>query len=140
MRYLGLDVGGRRIGVATGDSAVRLATPVDVIVRSSFEGDAKAVAAWIKRYGAERLVIGLPRNMNGTVGPQARAAQAFGDQIGRLLNVPVIFWDERLSTVEATRQKHESGAKGKKARRHLDAIAAAVILQDFIDDQSNLKY
>ncbi len=133
MRYLGLDVGNRRIGVATVDSEVRLATPVDVIVRTSLEQDTRALAAWVQRYGAEQIVIGLPRNMDGTHGPQAQAAQAYGEQVGHSLNLPVIFWDERLSSVEATRKSHESGARGKKSRRNLDAIAAAVILQDYID-------
>lgn len=133
MRYLALDVGDRRVGIATGDSSIRLATPVDVIERSTIARDSQAIVAAARRYGAEELIVGLPKNMDGTVGPQAEAAKAYGDEIGRVCNLPVIYWDERLSTAEAMRRTHETGGRGKKARRSLDAIAAAVILQDFLD-------
>jgi putative Holliday junction resolvase len=142
MKLLGLDIGERRIGVAFGDSTLRLATPVDVIVRTSLEQDARAVGAFVCEYGATQLVVGLPRNMDGTTGAQAEATQAYAEKITRALDLPLVFWDERLTTVEATRRTRATGAptrtsrglrRGRKSRRALDAIAAAVILQDFMD-------
>ncbi len=137
MRFIGLDIGDRRIGVAFGDSELRMATPVDVITRVSFEQDAHAISNFVHEYDAWQIVVGLPRNMDGTQGPQADAVIAYAKNIAEAINIPLIFWDERLSTVEATRRTQETGARGKKSRRHLDALAAAVILQDFLDSKGN---
>jgi putative holliday junction resolvase len=136
MKYLGLDVGDRRIGIAFGDSELRMTTPVDVIIRATLERDVQAIAEFAKRYDVEHIVVGLPRNMDGTEGAQAESVIAFAKKIAQMISVPQIFWDERLSTVEATQRSHATGAHGKKARRNLDAIAAAVILQDFLDSQA----
>ncbi len=136
MKYLGLDVGDRRVGVACGDSQVRIATPLEVIARAAIEQDARALAKIVRDYDAEQLIVGLPRNMDGTQGAQADAVIAYAEKIAHALNLPLTLWDERLSTVEATKRTHETGARGKKSRRGLDAIAAAVILQDYLDSQS----
>lgn len=135
MKYLGLDIGDKRVGVACGDSDVRIATPLEVITRGSIEQDARALAKIVRDYDAEQLIVGLPRNMDGTQGAQADAARAYAEKIARALSLPLTLWDERLTTVEATRRTHATGARGKKSRRGLDAIAAAVILQDFLDSQ-----
>ncbi len=137
MRLIGLDVGDRRIGVAFGDSELRMATPVDVITRSSFEEDARVISKFVHEYDAWQLVVGLPRNMDGTQGAQAESVITYAKNIAEAIDVPLVFWDERLSTVEATRRTHETGARGKKSRRNLDAVAAAVILQDFLDSKGN---
>ena len=137
MKYIGLDVGNRRIGVAFGDSELRIATPVDVIVRASIEQDANTIARLVHDYNTAQMIVGLPRNMDGTQGTQADAVIAYANRLVELIHVPVRFWDERLSTVEATKRTHETGARGKKSRRGIDAIAAAVILQDFLDNQAN---
>jgi len=145
MKLLGLDVGDRRVGIAFGDAALRLATPVDVITRISIDEDARAIGRLVRDYDAAQLVVGLPRNMDGTSGAQAQSVMAYAERIARSLNLPVVFWDERLTTVEATRQTREAGVptptlrRGRKSRRGLDAIAAAVILQDFMDAQGNLE-
>ena len=136
MKLIGLDVGDRRIGVAFGESDLRMATPVDVIVRGAFEQDARAINIFVKNYDAAQIVIGLPRNMDGTLGDQAKSVIAYAEKITRVINVPLVFWDERLTTVEATRRTHETGARGKKSRRGIDAIAASLILQDYLDSQS----
>jgi putative holliday junction resolvase len=136
VKYICLDIGDRRIGVACGDVEVRIATPLEVIVRGSIEQDARALAKIAHDYDAEQLLVGLPRNMDGTQGAQADAVIAYAEKTAQALHLPLTFWDERLSTVEATRRTHETGARGKKSRRGLDAIAAAVILQDFLDSQS----
>jgi len=133
MKYIGLDIGDKRIGVACGDSEVRIATPLEVIARGSIEQDTRALAKIVRGYDAEQLIVGLPRNMDGTQGTQADRVIAYAEKIARALNLPLTLWDERLSTIEATKRTRETGARGKKSRRSLDAIAAAVILQDYMD-------
>ena len=135
MKFLGLDIGDHRVGVAFGDSELHLATPVDVFRRGSIDEDVRLISKFIREYDAARLIVGLPRNMDGTRGAQAEAVTFYAGQIARALNLPVIFWDERLTTVEAMRRTEEAGRRGRKARRGLDAIAAAVILQDYLDGQ-----
>lgn len=137
MKYIGLDIGDRRIGVAFGDSELGIATPVDVMTRTSRAQDARMLAGFVRDFDARQLIVGLPRNMNGSQGAQAEAVIASADAIGRIIGIPITFWDERLTTVEATRRAHETGARGKKSRRGIDAIAAAVMLQDFLDSQAN---
>lgn len=143
MRLLGLDIGERRIGVAFGDSELRLATPVDALERRSPVEDARAVGAFMRKYGATQLVVGLPRNMDGTLGAQAEAVTREAEYLARALDVPLVLWDERLTTVEAEQRTRALGTptpglrRVKKSRRALDAIAAAVILQDFVDSQGS---
>ena len=137
MKLLGLDVGDRRVGVACGDTNVCIATPLDVVVRANFDTDVRALAVFVRKYEVEKLIIGLPRNMDGTEGDQAKSVADYAAKLANALNLPVQLWDERLSTVEATRRRNETGACGKKSRRSLDAVAAAVILQDYMDAQSH---
>lgn len=143
MKFLGLDVGNRRVGIAFGDSELRLATPVNVFDRATILEDMRVIGQYVHEYDAVRLIVGLPRNMDGTHGTQAGAVTRYAERIAGALSLPVIFWDERLTTVEATRRTREAaGAKqsmrgdrrSKKSRFGLDAIAAAVILQDYIDN------
>lgn len=138
MKYLGLDVGERRVGAAIGDNQMRIATPLEVIERRSIEEDARAIGELAKNYSAEHLLVGLPRNMDDSSGAQAAAVQAYAAQVARVLGLPLTFWDERLTTIEATERIHAGGGKGKKSRRTLDAIAASVILQDFLDSQQTV--
>ncbi len=154
MRFLGLDVGDRRVGIAFGDSQVRIATPVDVVTRVSDDEDARAIGKFVREYDVMQLIVGLPRNMDGTTGAQAASVVTYAEKIARAVNLPVIFWDERLTTMEAMRRIHTADAptqtlrlrsghaspslrRGKKSRRTLDAIAAAVILQDYMDAQGS---
>jgi putative Holliday junction resolvase len=133
VKYLGLDIGDRRIGLAFGDSILRMAVPLGIIQRDSLDQDIRSLWDQARQYEIEALVVGLPRNTDGTFGPQAEATRAFAERVAGALNLPLLFWDEHLTTVEATRRHHETGARGKKSRRNLDALAAAVILQDFLD-------
>ena len=139
MKYLGLDIGDRRVGVAFGDAELRLATPVGVFTRTTIDEDIKTIGKYAREYDAERLIVGLPRNMDGTAGAQAEAVTIYAGKVARALRLPVILWDERLTTVEATRRTQETGGRGRKARRGLDAIAAAVILQDYLDGQGHVE-
>ncbi len=146
MRFLGLDVGDRRVGVAFGDAEVRIATPVDVVTRVSDDEDARAIGKSVREYDIAQLIVGLPRNMDGTTGAQAASVVTYAEKIARAVDLPVIFWDERLTTMEAMRRIHPADAstqkspslrRSKKSRRTLDAIAAAVILQDYMDAQES---
>ena len=137
MKYLGLDVGERRVGAALGDDEIRLATPLQVIERRSLELDARALGDLAKKFSATHLVVGLPRNMDDSSGAQAEAVKAYAAKIAGALGLPLTLWNERLTTLEATERLHASGGRGKKSRRALDAIAASVILQDFLHSQPN---
>ncbi len=131
MRLMGLDLGERRIGVAVSDPSRVLARGIEVIERHSVEKDLEAIARLAEEYEVEAIVVGFPRRLNGTAGEEAKKARAFSAQIEAHLGLPVILWDERLSTVRAARALAEGG----KRKRHLgiDAVAAVVILQDYLD-------
>jgi putative Holliday junction resolvase len=134
MRILGLDLGDRRIGVALSDPSGWLASPLTVLHCSGREADLTAIEQLVQQHGAERVIVGCPRSLDGTLGPQAQRVQSYTEQIRKRLQVPVILWDERLSTVQAERLIHETGKRVRRER--IDAAAAAVILQSYLDAQS----
>lgn len=131
MRLMGLDLGERRIGVAVSDPGRVLARGIEVIERRSVEKDLEAIARLAEEYEVETIVVGYPRRLNGTAGEEAKKAEAFAAQIEAHLGLPVILWDERLSTVRAARALAEGGKR--KRRLGIDAVAAVVILQDYLD-------
>ena len=134
MRALGLDLGERRVGVAVCDSAGTVATPVETLVRSgAAETDLRAIADQVREWQAEIVVVGLPLSLDGTEGPAAKAARVEIDRLDRLLSVPVVSYDERLTTVIAERSLMEQQMKGPRRRGVVDQVAAAVILQSWID-------
>lgn len=133
-RAVGLDLGSRRVGVAVSDAAGTLATPYEVIERSGDRArDHRRVAALVDEIGADVVVVGLPLSLDGSIGPAARAALDEIDQLRGRLAVPVVSWDERLSTVEAERSLRTMGVKGNARRRVVDQLAATVILQSWLD-------
>jgi putative Holliday junction resolvase len=130
---VGLDLGSRRIGVAVSDPSGTIATPHSVIERSGDTGlDHPAIAALVIEVEAERVVVGLPVSMNGSMGPAARAATAEADALATVLPVPVETFDERLTTVAADRLLLAGRVRGGARRRVVDKIAAAVILQGWL--------
>lgn len=131
-RLLGLDVGDRRIGIAVSDFTGSLATPVEVYTRRGSEADAGHIADVLERHDASRVVVGLPKNMNGTEGDQAQKTRDFAQKLVDA-GLKVILWDERLSTIEATRRLVEVGRKRRAIRQRIDAEAAAVILETYLD-------
>jgi putative Holliday junction resolvase len=133
MRIVGLDVGERRIGVAVADERAPVALPVAVIERKELPADLDAIARLLQEQGAEVIVIGLPISLNGSLGPQAQAVEAFGRELSARLSLPIEYWDERLSTVEAQRRLASAGHRGPKAKARRDALAAAIILQGYLD-------
>ncbi|MFM8793371.1 MAG: Holliday junction resolvase RuvX [Acidimicrobiales bacterium] len=134
MRVLGIDLGAKRIGVAVSDSSGTVATPLVVITRSrSRRTDHEAIASLVREEEAVAVVIGLPWNMDGTRGPAARAAALEADVLGTVVGVPVHLHDERLTTVTAERVLREGGVRGKDRRSVVDKVAAAVLLQGWLD-------
>ena len=136
MRIMGLDVGERRIGVAIADEGVRVALPVAVVERRELPADLDAIARLVQEQGAEAVVIGLPISLNGSLGPQAQVVKAFGQELAARLALPIEYWDERLSTVEAQRRLADAGHRGSKAKGRRDALAAAIVLQSYLDSQT----
>ena len=134
MRALGLDLGEKRIGVALSDSAGTMATPYEVVQRSgSRERDHARIAALAEEAGAELLVVGMPLSLDGSKGPAALGVEAEIAELREHVPLPVETWDERLSTVEATRRLRAAGVRGPKRRQLVDQVAATVILQSWLD-------
>lgn len=134
MRVLALDLGEKRIGVALSDRLGWLATPLTVLSCSSREAELAAIEELAHKHQVERVIVGYPRSLNGTIGPQAQHVEAYVRQLRAHLQVPVVLWDERLSTAQAERLIHETGRRVRRER--IDAAAAAVILQSYLDAQS----
>lgn len=132
-RLLGLDIGGRRIGVAVSDELGMIASPVGMIDR---QGDVAAqLRKLIAEYGASRLVAGLPVGLSGREGPQAEETRAFADALAAEVGVPLEYWDERLTTSIAEQSLIAQGTRREKRKQQVDAVAAAVILQGYLDNQ-----
>ena len=134
MAILGLDVGEKRIGVALADGL--LAIPLTVLDRAGEESDMKELLSMAREHGAERIVVGLPRSMNGSIGRQAEEVLAFSGALAQHVDIPVDTWDERLSTVAAERLLLDAGMKREKRKGKRDAMAAAIILQAYLDGTS----
>ena len=133
-RALALDLGTRRIGVAVSDSGGTVATPYDTIQRSGDRAtDHGRVAALVDEIGAATVVVGLPRSLDGTIGPAARAILDEVDELRAALAVEVVTWDERLTTVEAQRSMRAMGVRKSKRRLVVDRLAATVILQSWLE-------
>lgn len=131
---VGIDLGERRIGVAVSDPTGTIATPLTVIERSGdADADRAAIAAVVREVGAERVVVGVPVRLAGGEGPAARAARDEAAALAGVVGVPVETVDERLSTVVAERSLGERGVRGRARRRVVDKVAAAVILQAWLD-------
>jgi putative Holliday junction resolvase len=130
---LGLDLGDARIGVAISDEGRRLAVPVGTIHVGQPPGELIAIAALVGERGVTRIVIGLPLTLQGERGVRAGHAEAFTDALAGAVDVPIELQDERLSTVEAERALGAAGTRGRERRRVVDASAAAVILQAWLD-------
>lgn len=135
MRILALDVGEKRIGVAISDLSQSLARSLKVIQRGSRQEDFATVARLVEEYEVEKVVVGYPRSLDGMAGAQAERVERYAVGLAESLTVPVLLWDERFSTVSAERLMREAGLRSKKKRERIDAVAAAVILQDYLDSR-----
>jgi putative Holliday junction resolvase len=133
MRYLGIDYGLKRTGLAVCDAAETLASPLDVLTGQNRL--IEQVLEAVRTHNIGGIVVGLPLNMDGTEGKQAARVRAFAAELGRRTDMPMEFCDERLSSFGAREKLSGLGITRKKKKKHLDAIAAADILQSFIDEK-----
>jgi putative Holliday junction resolvase len=134
----GLDFGDKTIGVAVSDLRRQVATPLTTIRRVKFTADAQALLALLGARDIAGLILGLPRNMDGSEGPRAQATRAFARNLGRLTPLPIGFWDERLSTVAAERALLAADTSRKRRSEVIDHVAAGFILQGALDRLGNL--
>ena len=134
-RVLGVDYGRARIGIAISDELGMLAHPVETIPAAAIASAVKRVAEIAREKDVERVVIGLPRHLNGELGDAASEAQAFADKLRPLLQCPITMWDERLSTTAANRALRDAGQKTRKTRGIVDQVAAQMILQGYLDSR-----
>jgi putative Holliday junction resolvase len=128
-----LDVSKRAIGVAGADAGWRLATPLTTIRRRRWAEDLERLETLIRERAAGALVLGWPLNMDGSEGPRCQAVRAFAERLDAALGLPILLWDERLTTFAAEDAAERAGLRGKKRAAMLDALAAAAVLQDFLN-------
>ncbi|HEX9506777.1 MAG TPA: Holliday junction resolvase RuvX [Myxococcales bacterium] len=133
MRIMGLDVGSKTVGVAISDELHLIAQALMTIRRSTHASTLAKLRGLAEEHEVERIVVGLPLHMNGTEGPEAGNAREFGQSVAAALGQPVEFWDERLSTVAAERVLLEGNVSRQKRRQVIDHLAAAIILQGWLD-------
>jgi putative Holliday junction resolvase len=137
-RLLGLDVGTKTIGMALSDVTRSVATPFDTIRRTKFTADAKMIRDVVEKNQVGARVIGFPLNLDGSEGPRAQSTRAFARNLAAHVAVPMVFWDERLSTAAVERHLIEADASRKRRAEVIDRMAAAYILQGALDRLRNL--
>ena len=137
MRILGLDVGSKTVGVAVSDELGWTAQGLETIPIDEEAGEfgLERLDKLMKEYGVTKVVVGLPKNMNGTIGPRGEASQAFANKIEKKFGIPVVLWDERLTTMAAERVLLEADVSRKKRKKVIDKMAAHFILQSYLDSQ-----
>jgi putative Holliday junction resolvase len=132
-RLLGLDVGTKTIGMALSDTTLLVATPLDTIRRTRFRDDAKRLVAEIERHGVGGIVVGLPISLDGSEGPRAQGVRQFARNLLALIDRPLAFWDERMSTAAVEREMIAADLSRKRRAEIIDKVAAAYILQGLLD-------
>lgn len=132
-RYLGMDFGDRRVGIALSDPSGTFCSPLVVLERSPKFFD--AVRELVQEHEVDRIVLGLPRNMDGSLGPKALQVQEFGKKLEEAAGVPVETWDERLTTAEAIRALRDAGVSPRKRAGKTDKVAAQILLQSYLDSR-----
>ncbi len=137
-RLLGLDVGSKTVGLALSDVTRSIATPYGTVRRTKFTEDAKVIQEAVEEHQVGALVIGLPINLDGSEGPRAQSTRAFARNLAARVEVPMVFWDERLSTAAVERHLIEAGASRKRRAQVIDRMAAAYILQGALDRLNRL--
>jgi putative Holliday junction resolvase len=139
LRLIGLDLGEKTIGAALSDTLLTIASPLETLKRGKFKTDLATLSKLLARHGAGGLVIGLPLNMDGSEGPAAQSARAFARNFSASLDIPVLLWDERLSTAAVTRTLLDADASRKRRAELVDKMAAAYILQGALDAMRYMK-
>lgn len=138
MRILSLDVGSRTIGVACSDALLLTAQGLETIRRTSLEKDFARIQELVKEHEVHEIVVGMPKNMNGTKGDRAEKTEEFVEKMKEVIDLPVKFWDERLSTVMAEKSLIAADVSRKKRKTVIDKMAAVVILQGYLDRLSHM--
>lgn len=133
MRALGLDIGEKRIGVAVSDPTGTIASPLRVLDAAPVMGDGAPLNRLIDEYEAELIVVGLPRSLDGSEGPQAARIRSAVSRLSKFVATPIVFCDERLSSSEASRVMGAAGLTERDKRGNLDMVAAAIFLQSYLD-------
>ncbi len=139
MKFMALDMGDVRVGVATSDITGMLAGALETYYRVSEDKDLEHFAKLIKDYGIEAVVIGLPLNMDGSKGERALLAEEWGAKLEEYAKVKVVYQDERLTTVSSERVLIESGMRREKRKKVIDRVAAVIILQTYLDSPRKLR-
>lgn len=137
MRILGIDFGDARTGIAVSDPSGIMASPICVIKETSFEETIKKAAVYAKEFSVGQIVVGYPKNMNGTVGERAQKSQRFAKALEDATSIPVKLWDERCTTMSAAVYMNATNTRGRKRKQTIDAAAATIILQDYLDYLKN---
>ncbi len=138
-RVMGLDVGDRRIGIALSDPLQIFAQAHSTLQRQSLSQDLEALASLAREQEVERIILGLPLMMSGREGPQSHKTRRFAAALAQQLPLPQEFWDERLSSRAAELALREGGVRGRRQRQAVDKVAAALILQGWLETQSGLS-
>lgn len=133
MRVLGVDFGERRVGIAVSDPIGLAARPWGILERTSDAGVADRVASLALELSVDLIVLGLPLDTRGEEGPQARRVRRFGELLARKTNAPIVYWDESFSSADAAQFRKVRGARRAERARPMDDIAAAVLLQSYLD-------
>lgn len=133
MKIVALDIGTVRIGIATSDIMEIIASAYEVYKRKHLSADVKYIAELVSKLDAGEVVIGLPLKLDGTEGQSVEMAKSFGEELSKLITVPIVYQDERLSTVTAQKILIESGMRREKRKDKVDSIAATIILQTYLD-------
>ena len=136
MKILGLDYGESRIGIAVSDALGMIATPLDTVCEKDRSLQLEKTAEVARQNRIEKLVVGYPKHMDGTIGHRAEYTEEFAKDLSEMLKVPYVMWDERLSSTEAHRILEAGGVSGKKRKTKVDKIAAVIILQGYLDANS----
>lgn len=135
MRILGLDVGTKTVGIAISDELGWTAQGLDTIKRNEKtpQEDFKSIKEIVEKYHVQKVIVGLPKNMNGTIGERGEACMRFAEELNRWIDCPIQMWDERLSTVAAQKVLISADVSRKKRKKVIDKMAAVVILQGYLD-------
>lgn len=138
MRIMGIDYGDSRIGIAISDPFGWTAQGIETIhLKGNWDNALIKINELVKKYGVEEIIVGFPKNMNGTIGPRGEKTNEFIEALNEIVKLKIGKWDERLTSVAANRAMHEMGVKTSKKKGIVDQIAAVFILQSFLDSKSN---
>ena len=139
MKIMAVDLGDARTGLACCDRTEFLASPIGVIHETDFNEIIRQVAVASVEYDVKEIVVGYPKNMNGTIGERAEKCEKFANILSQLVDVPVKLWDERSTTVSAMNYLNETNTRGKKRKEVIDAVAATIILESYMEYRKNHK-